>query len=404
MTSRTPLPALLLFAAATHFLVDLTAGMLSPLWPRLDGHFHLAAWQSAALFFIWQMTTSLSQFFFGWLGDRFPSRWLLWAGPLAGIVCLGAIGLTASATALALLLTVAGLGVAAYHPEAAALAGGCAPEDRSRAMSVFFMGGFLGQAIGPIYSGKLVDTLGLAGLTWTILAGLVMAALLAPLGKNALQHLPSQHRRVRLRDALSGRWSLLTLVLFVGSLRIIAAGGVPVLLGYLLESRHATATETGALQSVFMLGIGLGGLTCATIVRHHHERLILWLCPLMVTPVLVAIPWASAWPLALAVGISGMLLGISLPVLISYGQQVMPESQRIASSLTMGVSWGLGGGIVSLILAACRSAGRYEPAFLTFAVATAVSSLLCLWLPVLHTAQQQELSTKLWDRESVPRS
>src|SRR5687767_11458250 len=49
--------SLLIFAAAMHFLVDTVAGMLNPLWPRLDAHYRLAGWESAALFFLWQMTT-----------------------------------------------------------------------------------------------------------------------------------------------------------------------------------------------------------------------------------------------------------------------------------------------------------------------------------------------------------
>src|SRR5262245_58979753 len=155
MNPASSLLSLLIFAAAMHFLVDMVAGTLNPLWPRLDSHFGLMAWQSAALFLLWQMTTSVSQFWFGLYGDRFYARWLIWAGPLAAIVCLGAIGLTHSPLVLASLLATAGLGIAAFHPEAAALAGGCAPEFRSRAMSIFTMGGFLGQATGPIYSGAL---------------------------------------------------------------------------------------------------------------------------------------------------------------------------------------------------------------------------------------------------------
>jgi len=136
-----------------------------------------------------------------------------------------------------------------------------------------------------------------------------------------------------------------------------------------------------------MLGIGLGGLTCATLLRAHHERLILWLCPLLVTPVLVVIPATSGPLLAGVVCLSGVLLGISLPVLISFGQQLMPDSQRIASSITMGVSWGVGGGIVSLVLLACQFTGRFDVAFYAFAVATALSSVLCIWLPVLPNAR-----------------
>ena len=387
MKSATHMLPLLIFAAATHFLVDATAGTLGPLWPRLDGHYHLVAWQSAALFFLWQMANSVSQFWFGMLGDRFATRWLLWAGPLAAIVCLGAIGLTNSPVVLGLLLTIAGLGIAAYHPEAAALAGGCAPEHRSRAMSIFIVGGFLGQATGPIYSGNLVDAYGLPGMTWTILAGLAIAAALAPLGRRTMRE--QKHRSappVALTDLLRGQIAALALVLIIGSLRIIAAGGVPLLVSYLLEQRGASAAETGQVQAAFMLGIGIGGLACATLVRHHHERPILWLGPLVVVPILLATPWLAGIPLAVAVCLTGLLLGISLPVLISYGQQLMPGSQRVASSITMGVSWGLGGAIVSLILLACQYAGHYEPAFIVFAIATTLSSALCIWLPAIGAA------------------
>ena len=67
----------------------------------------------------------------------------------------------------------------------------------------------------------------------------------------------------------------------------------------------------------------------------------------------------------------------------------MPDSQRIASSITMGVSWGARRRrSFRLILAACRYAGRYEPAFVVFALATRLSSLLCIWLPVLETSNR----------------
>lgn len=395
MKPASPLWLLLFFAAALHCLVDLVAGSLNPLWPLFDGHFKLTPWQGAGLFFLWQMTTSLSQFFFGMWGDRFNSRWLLWAGPLAAVVCLGSIGLTRSPIILAQLLVISGLGIAAFHPEAAALAGSCAPENRSRAMSIFTTGGFIGQSIGPYCSGNLVDWLGMRGLAWGILGGLAALLLLAPLGFWAMKSNPATFNHsgrrgppVRLAALFRGRARPLLLVLVIGSLRIIAAAGVPILLGYLLQARSASAGDTGFVQSSFMLGIGLGGLTCATLLKRQHERAILWLCPLLVSPVLLVVPWMSGLMLAVLACLSGVLLGISLPVLISLGQELMPDSQRIASSITMGVSWGVGGGIVSLILAGCQYAGRFEPAFAVFAVATLASSALCAWLPRPFTSDE----------------
>jgi FSR family fosmidomycin resistance protein-like MFS transporter len=382
---------LLFFLAATHLLVDLVAGSLNPLWPRFKTEFHMAGWQSVGLFCLWGATTSVTQFFFGLYGDRFNTRWLLWVGPIVATICLSSIGLFQSPLMLAALITISGLGIAAFHPEGAALAGNCVPEHRSRAMSIFTMGGFIGQAIGPTYSGTIVDWLGLPGLAWGMLLGLVSVALLFPLGRGVMAQSKEPARpQVDLVTLFRGRTQSLLLVLVIGSLRIIAASGVPILLAYLLNSTGKSATETGVAQSAFMFGIGLGGLGCATLLKPQHERAILWLCPLLVTPVLLVIPVIDhRWLLLVSVGLTGLLLGISLPVLISYGQQLMPDSQRIASSITMGVSWGLGGGIVSLILLLCEWGGRFEPAFTAFAVATLASSLLCIWLPAVSAAQPE---------------
>ena len=388
MKPATKLLSVLIFVAAIHCLVDTVAGTLNPLWPLFETHFRLAGWETAALFFLWTITTSISQFFFGLYGDRFHSRWLLWAGPLVAVVCLGAIGLTDSPLVLAALLVAGGLGIAAFHPEAAALAGSSAPEHRSRVMSVFIMGGFIGQSIGPIYSGAVVDHFGLSGLGWGIAGGLALCLGILPLGRGMLASETVAPRPSRsVISIFRGREAPLLLVLVIGSLRIVAASGVPVLVGYLLAARQADATQTGLVQSAFMAGIGLGGLTCATLLRAHHERLILWLCPLLVTPVLVLIPGTSGLVLAAVVCLTGLLLGISLPVLISFGQQLMPDSQRIASSITMGVSWGVGGGVVAIVLAACQYAGRFDVAFHVFAFATALSSVLCIWLPALPAGQ-----------------
>ena len=382
MNSPSPL-SLLFFLAATHLVVDLVAGTLNPLWPRFKSHYELDAAEAVILFVIWHGSTSISQFVFGMYGDRFNTRWLLWAGPIVATICLSSVGLFHSPIILGILLAVSGLGIAAFHPEGAALAGSCVPEHRSRAMSIFTVGGFIGQAIGPAYSGGIVTWLGLSGLVWGLLGGLIAFALLVPLGRGVLRQ-PARPPSgpVDLRTLFRGREMPLLLVLVIGSLRIIAAAGVPVLVGFLLHARGASDFDLGLVQSAFMFGIGLGGLASATVFRPRHERAILWLCPLLVTPVLVAIPHVGQGGLLfVSVGLSGLLLGISLPVLISYGQQLMPDSQRIASSITMGVSWGLGGGIVSLILYLCQRYGHFEPAFPAFAVATLVSSVLCIWLP-----------------------
>src|SRR5262249_10118808 len=127
---------------------------------------------------LWGLATSVSQLGFGYWGDRRPRGWLLWAGPAVGLLCLSLIGLAPDLASLSTLLVLGGLGIAAFHPEAAALAGSCAPNDRSRAMSVFAVGGYLGQAAGPIYSGVVTTHFGLEALVWSLGWGLPLLVLL----------------------------------------------------------------------------------------------------------------------------------------------------------------------------------------------------------------------------------
>lgn len=373
---------LLLFVSASHLLVDAIAGIVTPLWPSLETEYRLEPWQSACILFVWQMTTSLGQLFFGVWGDRHDTRWLLWAGPIVALISLGSIGWGHSRYVLAIQLAVGGLAIASFHPEGAALAGNCATTNRSRAMSLFSLGGFIGQAIGPIYSGQVVDRLGLTGLAWTIPIGILATCALLPLGlanKANISKPVTRHKSVRL--AARSQTRIILTVLLVGSLRLIAASGVPVLVSFLMKARGSSAGEIGLVQSGFMVGIGIGGLVCGTLIRAKHEWIVLWISPCLVSPVLLCIPYVFGTTFAVIVAVSGALLGTSIPVLVSFGQQLMPDAQRLASSITMGASWGVGGAAVAAILAVCSQLHHYETAFFLFAIATGCSAILCVALP-----------------------
>ncbi len=55
--------------------------------------------------------------------------------------------------------------------------------------------------------------------------------------------------------------------------------------------------------------------------------------------------------------------------------------QRAASSITMGVSWGISGAIVAALIGVLNQSDKLEYVFLWFGGACVVSSVLCFWLP-----------------------
>jgi FSR family fosmidomycin resistance protein-like MFS transporter len=283
---------------------------------------------------------------------------------------------------LAALFVVGGLGIAAFHPEAAATAGSLLPRNRSRAMAVFALCGYLGQAAGPFYSGIITDQFGVRGLRVGIVWGLPILFVLylglrgASVGSTSAAS-PADIPTFKARGKL---W-LIAVLLAVGALRILPALGVPLSLAYVLKSTDASNELIGAVQSAFMAGIGLGAMACAAFVRSTWERAVLWVFPLCAAPVLAMLAFVDGWTLAALVGTCGLLLGVTMPVYISYGQRLLPHGQRVASAITMGVSWGIGGGIVACVLWICMQNNSLPSIFGFFAVAALVSSVLCYLLP-----------------------
>ncbi|MFO1096559.1 MAG: MFS transporter, partial [Planctomycetaceae bacterium] len=373
--STTPVVAISLLAAM-HFLVDTAAGTINPLWQGFEERFGVRSGGLLWVYVCWQAASSFSQLLFAWWADRAPQRWLIWAGPCIGAACMGLTGLAPNSAVLAVLLVLAGLGIAAFHPEGAAAAGAVAPLQRSRMMSIFALWGYLGQSLGPYASATITTKYDFEALCWWGACGL--AALFVLMTQH--RHIPTPPLRHAVRRAATtdaGDWKPWALLLSVGTLRIIPSIGVPLVLAYWLNNRELI----GAVQSSFMIGVGAGSILCALLIRPHWERGLIWSQPLLAAPCLVAIPLVSPAWLAATVGVTGFMLGIALPVFISFGQQMLPQHPRAASSITMGVSWGVAGGIAAAALWGMTALDQRPRTFFLLAAFSVAAGLLSLRLP-----------------------
>lgn len=381
--TKTLIPLLLLLAGI-HFLVDTFACLMQPLWPDLEKRLELGLGSVLWLFALWSLTTSFGQLGFGLLADRFPTRWWIWTMPAIAIVCLSCLGLSESPFITALVLVIGGLAIAAFHPEAAATAGACFPDHRSQAMSVFALAGYLGQSFGPLYSGFVTEKFGYGGLIWGIAWGLGILLLIAiGLGRCEFPQRVVYQSTPKVRELIGGKWKVVCLLVLTGTLRVGVVLGVPLALAFVLDSRQASFSETGQVLSAFMFGIGAGGIACALFIRRKNERFVLWLFPLLSIPILVTLGLLKGLLLSLAVATTGLLIGITLPIFISYGQQLLPERQRVASSLTMGVTWGIGSALIAGMMWLLRRSGHVEWSFAIYGVMVLVSGIFCLLLPHL---------------------
>jgi len=151
-------PTVLLMAGA-HFMVDGYGNIYAPLLPLLIPRLGLSLAAAGTLTMLYQIAASVSQVGFGRLADSWRPRVLVMAGPVLAVAVLSLIGLASSKPMLALILFAGGLGGAAFHPPAAALAhrlGGTRP---GLAMSVHITGGTLGFSLGPLLFAPFAERL-----------------------------------------------------------------------------------------------------------------------------------------------------------------------------------------------------------------------------------------------------
>jgi FSR family fosmidomycin resistance protein-like MFS transporter len=132
-----------------HFTIDSYSSFFAPLLPLLVAKLGLSLTRVGLLVALSSLASSLAQPLFGLISDRMRHPWFIGFGPLTAALFISALGLAPTYGVLIALLMLGGLGVAAFHPQAASLAGEVSSR-RSMGMALFVTGGTLGFSIGPL--------------------------------------------------------------------------------------------------------------------------------------------------------------------------------------------------------------------------------------------------------------
>jgi MFS transporter, FSR family, fosmidomycin resistance protein len=390
--STLPAWTALICLALLHTLVDTCALLIAPLWPRLETIYGFGVAGLSMAFIAQSMPTSISQVVFGWLRDRKPAPIWLWLGPVVAALFLTSIGRVDQRFALFGILMLGGIGVGAFHPEAAVLAGRILPGQRARGISLFMFGGSLGLGLGPIISGIIVTERGLPGLTlFTIPVGVLAIVLfkVGQLGTAADRLLKKSDDEAKstltLSETLEGRGGFAIVLLIACSLRLVPNMAMDKILAFTLSQPHWGYTEAqiGMVQSIFLIAASVGMFFMVFRFRSGWEKAFMVACPLLSIPLMIILAWESCppWLMFTTLALAGMLLWGTSPAMVSYAQHQFPKGAGLASALTMGMSWGIGGLIQAPVTSYFEKAGTPQLAFAAFIPCLLAAGLIAMGMP-----------------------
>jgi MFS transporter, FSR family, fosmidomycin resistance protein len=368
-------PTILLMASA-HVMVDGYGNIYAPLLPLLIPKLDLSLAGAGTLTMLFQLSASVAQIGFGRLADRWRPRLLVMIGPVVSVCILSLIGLASSAEMLAAILVVGGLGAAAFHPPAAALAHRLGGDRPGLAMSVYITGGTLGFSLGPLMFAPFAERFTLGWTPLLAIPGLLVVAFFL----TRVPPMPLQSSAGGGLRALTPYAKPLGLLYAIVVLRTLTAISFATFVPVMLTRRGMSVSQAGSAVALYLVASGLGGFLGGPSADRWGAKRVIALSLVCATPFLFAAPFLTGWAFVVVLAIGGFFLQSTLPVNVTFAQSLAPISAATVSSIMMGFGWGTGGLSVPLVGMIADRIG-IEPTLSGLALVPVAAAICALPLP-----------------------
>ncbi|MBI4537001.1 MAG: MFS transporter [candidate division NC10 bacterium] len=329
-------------AVLAHAVIDGSVNTLPVILPVLADRFHLNYAQIGLAAALLNLFSSVIQPGFGYLADRWHTRWFIPAGIAWTGALLGTLGFVPSFLALLAVIVCTGFGSAAFHPVASIAVARASGSQRGFGMSLFSAGGNLGFAIGPVIAAWLMTRFGLPGTVAIAAPSLLMAL--------ALQACREEFEVATPRPAAAPRqktapipWRQLGILCAAIILRSWAYSGLLIFIPLLLREQGVSLETTGYALFVFLFSGAVGGLIGGHLSDRVGLQQVMAISLLAFPPLMAAamvVPGALRWILW---ALAGTALLASFSVTTVFAQELIPERLGLASGLSLGLAFGAGG-------------------------------------------------------------
>lgn len=340
--------------SAGHLSADLNQGALPAILPFLIASYDYSFTKVAALVLAANIVSSIVQPLFGQIADKKSRPWLMAIGLLLGGSGMALIGFLPNFSALCIAVMISGLGIAAFHPEAAQLVNKVSDETKKgTGISIFSFGGNVGFAIGPIISTVSIMTFGLKGTLVLLIPALVMSLVLFAQSRNLKQASEDYDIAVGLKSSSKEKdqwipFSLLSIVVFGRS--VVFYGLNTFLSLYWIHVLNQSESFGNTMLSIFFCIGAASTLVGGKLADRYGFRRIIIISYLILFPSIYLLTLTTN---VIVVSIIMIFVGFSISVpyspMVVLGQKFLPNRLGLASGITLGLSVSIGG-IVAPIL------------------------------------------------------
>jgi FSR family fosmidomycin resistance protein-like MFS transporter len=368
--------------SAGHLFTDLNQGAVAALLRFLVAERGLTLAAAGTLVLAATVSSSVVQPLFGVFSDNRPLPALMPLGVLFAGIGMALTGVAPTYPLILLSVVLSGIGVAAFHPEAARFANYVSGSRRARGMSFFSVGGNAGFALGPALTTPLVLLFGLPGALFLALPAVAMAAVLLHELPRMLSFKPETvEEGEREESAAPEHWGPFVRMIGVVVVRsFVYFGLVAFVASYYERVLDVSAALGNAALTLMLFGGAAGTLAMGPLADRFGRRMVVGASMLVLPPLIFCFTLTGPFAgMALLVLVGAATVG-TFGITVVMGQEYLPGRIGLAAGVTMGLSIGLGGvGAPLLGLVADRSGLSFT--MLIIALLPVLGLLLTLTLP-----------------------
>jgi FSR family fosmidomycin resistance protein-like MFS transporter len=338
-----------------HVFDDINQSFLPALLPFLVLQRGFTNEKAAFLMLAASVASSVVQPAIGYLADRRSIPWLIPIGMFFAAAGVAVAGVMPSYVGIIVVVTISGIGVAAFHPEAARYANYVSGDRKATGMSFFAVGGNVGFALGPIVATPLLLAFGPAGTMFVLIpAAIWVVVLFVELPRMRTFVPPKRTKKIGVGEDRWGHFALLTTFIVVRSIAFV--GIITFVPLYAIRVVHASVPQAnGALAALLVCG-AVGTIVGGRIIDRIGRIPVLLISMFSAAPLLVALilatsrggPFAIVACIAIA-GLFGLLFIPSQTAFVVLGQEYLPNHLGIAAGVSLGLAISLGGAAAPLL-------------------------------------------------------
>lgn len=334
-------------SAGSHFITDIYQSAYVGLIPFLTLKFGLSLFQVSLLGATSVLANSLFSPVFGMLSDRHGLKYYMIAGPLFTSIFLSILGVIPDYYVILILLFFGNLGIAAFHPASAAIAGHYGGKRKGIVSSLINFGGNFGNALGSLIIILIFEKAGIGFTPLIMIPGLIMALVLAKyVPRDTGIKSPGRSFALfgKLKNVNRVKLYLLSNILFIiYSLYIIWITLINYMPLYFTE-QNISLINIGNILLVFGALGGASGFLSGYLYDRFKNGPIIIQAGLAISIPLFFYTFRTTGFLSIVFFVVAGFFMISIqPVCIRMAQDLLPGNMSLASSMILGFAPGLAG-------------------------------------------------------------